>query len=106
MTAQPPALASLRLAAGMTQTEMSARAGLHRVQLAKYEAGDQAPSVYAAMAMAKVLGVPVETAFATEQSRRARDARRELKHGRNAQRPARGRAQRVRGDQSTDRQGA
>jgi transcriptional regulator with XRE-family HTH domain len=49
--------------AGLTQRQLADRAGLNRVQLAKYESGAQSPSVRTAARIAKVLGTSVEELF-------------------------------------------
>jgi transcriptional regulator with XRE-family HTH domain len=58
-----PHLAEARRLAGLTQRQLAARAGLNRVQLAKYESGTQSPSVTTAARIAHVLGNSVEELF-------------------------------------------
>ncbi len=58
-----PHLAQARRLAGLTQQQLADRAGLNRVQLAKYESGTQSPSVTTAARIAKVLGSSVEELF-------------------------------------------
>ena len=58
-----PHLAEARRLAGLTQRQLAARAGLNRVQLAKYESGTQSPSVTTAARIAQVLGNSVEELF-------------------------------------------
>lgn len=53
-----------RTAAGLTQAELAARAGVTRQTVVAVEAGDYAPSVYLALAIAATLGGTVEGLFA------------------------------------------
>lgn len=53
-----------RTAAGLTQAELAASAGVTRQTVVAVEAGDYAPSVYLALALAARLGTSVETLFA------------------------------------------
>lgn len=56
-------LQSLREAAGLTQTELAARAGVSRQSIGAVEAGRHLPRVDAALALAAALGVDVEDLF-------------------------------------------
>lgn len=49
--------------AGLTQAELAARAGISRAAVSSMETGTTSPSVHAAMAVARVLGCPVEDLF-------------------------------------------
>jgi transcriptional regulator with XRE-family HTH domain len=53
-----------RLESGLTQTELAARAGVSRQLVAAAEAGQNAPAVDAALALARALGTSVEELFA------------------------------------------
>jgi DNA-binding XRE family transcriptional regulator len=59
-TTFPTRLRQLREAAKLTQQELADRAGLHRVAIARYEAGDRAPTYAALCALADALGVPTD----------------------------------------------
>lgn len=59
-------LQSLREAAGLTQTELAARAGVSRQSVGAVEAGRHLPRVDAALALAAALGVDVEDLFGSE----------------------------------------
>lgn len=59
-------LQSLREAAGLTQTELAARAGVSRQAIGAVEAGRHLPRVDAALALAAALAVDVEDLFAPE----------------------------------------
>jgi len=52
-----------RLLAGLTQADLAATAGVTRQTVAAIEAGDYAPSVYLALAIAERLGPTVEALF-------------------------------------------
>ena len=56
-----------RTALGMTQAELAAAVGVTRQTVVAVEAGDYAPSVYLALAIAQRLGASVESLFG-EQS--------------------------------------
>lgn len=49
---------------GLTQAELAERAGVTRQTVVAIEAGDYAPSVYLALAIAATLGDTVEALFA------------------------------------------
>lgn len=53
-----------RLAAELTQAELASGVGVTRQTVAAVEAGDYAPSVYLALAIARRLGSTVEDLFA------------------------------------------
>jgi DNA-binding XRE family transcriptional regulator len=55
-----------RLAAGMTQAELAARAGVSRQLVAAVEAGRHAPAVDAALGIARALGTTVEELFSLQ----------------------------------------
>jgi DNA-binding XRE family transcriptional regulator len=55
-----------RLACGMTQAELAARAGVSRQLVAAVEAGRHAPAVDAALGIARALGTTVEELFALQ----------------------------------------
>lgn len=55
-----------RLAAELTQAELAAAAGVTRQTIAAVEAGDYAPSVYLALAIASRLSTTVEALFAEQ----------------------------------------
>lgn len=59
-----------RLAAGLTQAEVAAAAGVTRQTVVAVEAGDYAPSVYLALAIAAQLDTTVEALFGDDQDRR------------------------------------
>jgi putative transcriptional regulator len=52
-----------RTALGMTQADLAAAAGVTRQTVVAVEAGDYAPSVYLALALAARLGASVEELF-------------------------------------------
>lgn len=52
-----------RRSAELTQAELSARAGVSRQTIVAVEAGDYAPSVYLALALAESLATTVEDLF-------------------------------------------
>lgn len=58
------ALKRLRGDAGITQAELAARAGMHKIGVAKLEQGQREPSWATVQALAKALGVEC-TAFNT-----------------------------------------
>ncbi len=58
------ALRQLRLASDLTQFELAARAGVSRQLVAAVEAGQNTPSVDAALRLARALGTSVEELFA------------------------------------------
>src|SRR5947209_4168136 len=62
--ATPSKLRDKRLRAGLTQSELAARAGVSRQLVAAVEAGQNAPGVDAALRLAGVLGTTVEELFA------------------------------------------
>lgn len=55
-----------RTALGMTQAELAHEVGVTRQTVVAVEAGDYAPSVYLALAIARRLGGTVERLFAEE----------------------------------------
>ena len=55
-----------RAAIGLTQAELAGRAGVTRQTVVAVEAGDYAPSVYLALAIAQALGSTVEGLFGAE----------------------------------------
>jgi putative transcriptional regulator len=55
-----------RTAAGLTQAELARDAGVTRQTVVAVEAGDYAPSVYLALALARRLGTTVEQLFGEE----------------------------------------
>lgn len=52
-----------RLTAELTQAELAEAAGVSRQTVVAIEAGDYAPSVYLALALARYLGATVEALF-------------------------------------------
>jgi putative transcriptional regulator len=56
-----------RLAAELTQAELAAAADVSRQTIVAVEAGDYAPSVYLALALARRLGTSVEELFGDEE---------------------------------------
>jgi len=56
-----------RTALGLTQAELAGDVGVARQTVVAVEAGDYAPSVYLALALARRLGVTVEQLFAEER---------------------------------------
>jgi putative transcriptional regulator len=56
-----------RLAAELTQAELAAAADVSRQTIVAVEAGDYAPSVYLALALARRLGASVEELFGDEE---------------------------------------
>jgi len=63
------AVRAARQAAGLTQAELAAAAGVTRQTVVTVEAGDYAPSVYLALAIAAHLGTTVEALFARQYER-------------------------------------
>jgi putative transcriptional regulator len=59
-----------RLAAGLTQAELATSVGVTRQTVVAVEAGDYAPSVYLALAIAARLGSSVEALFGSDHDRR------------------------------------
>lgn len=57
------AVRAARQAAGLTQAELAAEVGVSRQTVVAVEAGDYAPSVYLALAVAARLGSTVEALF-------------------------------------------
>lgn len=68
-----------RLAAGLTQAELAEAAGVTRQTIVAVEAGDYAPSVYLALAIAERLGSTVEGLFRQEPATTVGDQRREAR---------------------------
>ncbi|RZT84136.1 putative transcriptional regulator [Pseudonocardia sediminis] len=60
------AVRAARTAAGMTQAELAGHVGVTRQTVVAVEAGDYAPSVYLALAVAGALGGTVEGLFGSE----------------------------------------
>jgi putative transcriptional regulator len=60
-----------RLAAGLTQAELATAVGVTRQTVVAVEAGDYAPSVYLALAIAERLGGTVEALFGDDPDRHA-----------------------------------
>jgi putative transcriptional regulator len=56
-----------RTAAGLTQAQLAVTVGVTRQTVVAVEAGDYAPSVYLALALAERLGRTVEELFAVER---------------------------------------
>ncbi|MCA9110212.1 MAG: helix-turn-helix domain-containing protein [Planctomycetaceae bacterium] len=56
----------LRISAGLTQAELAERAGISRTAVTAIEGKELAPSVVAALSLAKVLGTTVEILFTSE----------------------------------------
>lgn len=67
MASGPVALRARRLECGFTQAELARRAGVSRQLVAAAEAGHNAPTVEAALALARALGTTVEAVFAPAQ---------------------------------------
>jgi putative transcriptional regulator len=63
-----------RLMAGLTQAELAASAGVTRQTIVAVEAGDYAPSVYLALAIADRLHSTVEELFGEKATTIAADA--------------------------------
>src|ERR1700738_1323385 len=63
MSDSDPGVRERRLAFGMTQAELAARAGVSRQLVAAVEAGRHAPAVDAALGIARALGTTVEELF-------------------------------------------
>jgi transcriptional regulator with XRE-family HTH domain len=53
-------LKALRKAKGMTQNSLAEATKLHRITIAKYEAGMVSPTLDSAQKLAKALGVSIE----------------------------------------------
>jgi putative transcriptional regulator len=66
-----------RLLAELTQAELAAGAGVTRQTIVAVEAGDYAPSVYLALAIAERLDSTVEELFGQTATTHAADAREE-----------------------------
>jgi putative transcriptional regulator len=66
-----------RLLAELTQAELAAGAGVTRQTIVAVEAGDYAPSVYLALAIAERLGSTVEELFGQTATTLAGDAEKE-----------------------------
>jgi putative transcriptional regulator len=60
-----------RTATGLTQAELATAVGVTRQTVVAVEAGDYAPSVYLALAIAARLGTTVEALFDTDPDREA-----------------------------------
>ncbi|HEY3725630.1 MAG TPA: helix-turn-helix domain-containing protein [Solirubrobacteraceae bacterium] len=70
-----------RLQAGLTQTELAARAGVSRQLIAAVEAGRNAPAVDAALSLARALGTTVEQLFADRERQAVAAVRDRLAEG-------------------------
>jgi transcriptional regulator with XRE-family HTH domain len=69
MTRTPrPGLTAARERRKLSQTALAERAGIHRVQLARYEAGTMTPSVDIALRIAAVLRTSAERVWAPDSS--------------------------------------
>jgi DNA-binding XRE family transcriptional regulator len=68
MTMRGAALRERRLECGLTQTELAARAGVSRQQIAAVEAGRNTPAVEAALRLARALATTVEELFSSPTS--------------------------------------
>ncbi|MEY3881517.1 MAG: hypothetical protein RIQ94_2313 [Pseudomonadota bacterium] len=55
-----PTLASLRLSAGLSQTQLGQACGIEQPHVSRYESGKHEPSISIAAQMAKALGVNLE----------------------------------------------
>jgi putative transcriptional regulator len=66
-----------RLLAELTQAELAASAGVTRQTIVAVEAGDYAPSVYLALAIAERLGATVEQLFGQPATTLAENARKD-----------------------------
>ncbi|TFV65204.1 UNVERIFIED_ORG: transcriptional regulator [Bacillus sp. AZ43] len=66
-----------RLLAELTQAELAAGAGVTRQTIVAVEAGDYAPSVYLALAIAERLGSTVEELFGQTAASPADEARKD-----------------------------
>ncbi len=64
-----------RTAAGLTQAELATAVGVTRQTVVAVEAGDYAPSVYLALALATRLDTTVEALFDTDHDRRTQETR-------------------------------
>ena len=60
-------LKAIRKMCGMTQTELAAASGIHRITIAKYEAGKVDPTLESAKRLAKALGVTVDALTGKEE---------------------------------------
>ena len=60
-----------RTATGLTQAELATAVGVTRQTVVAVEAGDYAPSVYLALAIAARLGSTVEALFDADRDRQA-----------------------------------
>jgi putative transcriptional regulator len=64
-----------RTAAGLTQAQLAGAVGVTRQTVVAVEAGDYAPSVYLALALATHLGTTVEALFDTDPDRQTQETR-------------------------------
>jgi putative transcriptional regulator len=71
-TGRQNAVRRARQLAELTQAELAAAAGVTRQTIVAVEAGDYAPSVYLALAIAERLGTTVEELFAADGDRERR----------------------------------
>jgi transcriptional regulator with XRE-family HTH domain len=58
---------AIRKQRGMTQAQLAIASNIHRVTIAKYEAGKVKPSLDSAERMAGALGVPVDELIRKEE---------------------------------------
>ncbi len=72
-----PTLASLRLAAGLSQKQLGMAAGLEQSHISRYESGKHAPGLDTADALAAALGVDLNTFGKAWQNSRARSESKE-----------------------------
>ncbi len=66
-----PSLASLRLAAGLSQRQLGAACGIEQPHVSRYESGKHEPSISAAQSMAVALNVSLDTFFQAWQKTRS-----------------------------------
>ena len=52
-----------RIRAGLTMTALAKRVRVDKSAISRYESGEQSPSLFTALRLAKVLKVPVEKLF-------------------------------------------
>jgi putative transcriptional regulator len=60
-------VAEARRRASLTQQQLAERIGVGRVTITRIETGAQVPSLTVALALARVLGEPVEALFGGEE---------------------------------------
>jgi putative transcriptional regulator len=76
-TGRSNAVRRARQSAELTQAELAESAGVTRQTIVAVEAGDYAPSVYLALAIAERLGSTVEELFGQPAAAAATDARKD-----------------------------